>query len=145
LIDESGLYRQYIEEDVDDFARPRSDAYTQRAELPPGAEVYQMRGSLFFGAATRLDDMLSNLSPRLRVFILRMGEVPLVDATGARGLRDLAADFERRGRTLILSEVGEPVRRVLEDLGVPGRAQHVRFAPTYEEALRAAWSVAERT
>ncbi len=132
-----------IEHDVDDFARPRADTYTQRAELPPGAEVYQVRGPLFFGAATRLDDMLSNLPPRLRVFILRMGEVPLVDATGARAVRDLAADFERRGRTLILSEVGEPVRKVLDDLGVSGRAPHVRFAATFRDALRAAWSVVE--
>jgi sulfate permease, SulP family len=134
-----------IEQDVDDFARPRSDTYTQRAGLPPGAEVYQMRGPLFFGAATRLDDMLSNLLPRVRVFILRMGEVPLVDATGARALRDLAADFERRGRTLILAEVADSVRKVLDDLGVSGRAPHVRFTPTYREALRVAWSVVERS
>jgi sulfate permease, SulP family len=124
-----------IEEDVDDFARPRSDTYTQRAGLPPGVEVYQVRGPLFFGAATRLDDMLSNLPPRVRVFILRMGGVPLVDATGARAIRDLVADCQRRGRTLVLSEMTRAVRTVLHDLGVKERPPLVRIAETYERAL----------
>jgi sulfate permease, SulP family len=123
-----------IEEDVDDFKRPRFDTYVQRSELPPGVEVYQLRGPLFFGAATRLDDMLSNLPPRVRVFILRMGEVPLVDATGARAIRDLVADCERRERLLVLTEMVPPVRAVLHDLGI-GERPLLRFAATYEEAL----------
>ena len=113
---------------------------TQRERLPPGVEVYQIRGPLFFGAATRLDDMLSNLLPRVRVFILRMGGVPLVDATGARALRDLARDCERRGRMLILTEVAPSVRRVLQDLGVSERPPLVRFAAGYQEALALASS-----
>jgi sulfate permease, SulP family len=124
-----------IDQDVDDFARPRSDPYTQRAQLPADTEVYQVRGPLFFGAATRLDDMLSNLPPRVRTFILRMGEVPLVDATGARALRDLALDCERRDRLLILSEIAPSVRAVLEDLAVRERPPFVRFAAGYREAL----------
>jgi sulfate permease, SulP family len=128
-----------IEHDIDDFARPQSDNYTQREDLPAGVEVYQVRGPLFFGAATRLDDMLSNLLPRVRVFILRMGEVPLVDATGARAIRDLAADCERRGRLLVLAEADRSVRAVLLDLGLAESA-HVRFAETYAQALTLARS-----
>jgi sulfate permease, SulP family len=124
-----------IEQDVDDFARPRSDTYTQREQLPRGVEVYQVRGPLFFGAASRLDDMLSNLLPGVRVFILRMGEVPLVDATGVRAIRDLAADCARRGRTLILAEMTASIRAVLQDLGVSEQPPVTRFAATYEEAL----------
>lgn len=131
-----------IQEDVDDFARPKSDRYTQREPLPPGVEVYQLRGPLFFGAATRLDDMLANFARWPRVFILRMGEVPMVDATGMGAIRDLARDLERRGTQLLLTEVNPAVRAVLAGLqGAEGAS--VRFVESYDQALRQAAGAAE--
>jgi SulP family sulfate permease len=130
-----------IERDIDDFARPGSSKETQRAGLPAGVEVYQLRGPLFFGAATRLDDMLAIMRSRPQVFILRMGEVPFADATGARAIRNLAADCRRRGTHLILAEVQLEVREVLSRLSESGQDAHLHFAGDYRGAVARAKSL----
>jgi sulfate permease, SulP family len=130
-----------IEGDIDDFARPGSSKETQRAELPPGVEVYQLRGPLFFGAATRLDDMLAIMRSRPQVFILRMGEVPFADATGARAIRNLAADCRRRSTYLILAEVQLEVREVLNRLSESSQDAHLHFVGDYREAVAHAKSL----
>src|SRR5690606_22611060 len=74
---------QLIEDDSN--GESAADA-AQREQLPPGGEVYQIRGPLFFGAANRLDNLLDQLFSRPNVFILRMRLVPLVDASGVHSL-----------------------------------------------------------
>jgi len=54
---------------------------SQRVQLPPGVEVYQINGPLFFGAANRLDDLLDQFLSPPRVFILRMRLVPTRTST----------------------------------------------------------------
>jgi sulfate permease, SulP family len=130
-----------IEGDIDDFARPQSSKETQRAELPAGVEVYQVRGPLFFGAVTRLDDMLATMRGRPQVFILRMGEVPFADATGARAIRNLAADCRRRGTHLILAEVQLEVREVLSRLSEAGEGAHLHYVGDYCGAVAHAKSL----
>ena len=124
----------FIQQDVDDFARPGAESNSQRAELPAGVEVYQLRGPLFFGAATRLDDMLATMRTRPKVFILRMGEVPFADATGARAIHDFAAECERRDTQLILAEVQPDAAEVLASMGVAGTAR-VHFVGDYRAAV----------
>ena len=124
-----------IEQDVDDFTRPNEGNDTQRAALPPGVEVYQLRGPLFFGAATRLDDMLATMRVQPRVFILRMGEVPFIDATGVRAIHDLAAGCERHRTRLILTEVQAQVREVLTELGEGQERAALTFMADYAEAV----------
>jgi SulP family sulfate permease len=129
-----------IEQDEDDFTRPKASNDTQRSELPPDVEVYQLRGPLFFGAATRLEDMLATMRIRPRIFILRMGEVPFVDATGARAIHNVAADCARRGTKLILAEARPQVREVLRELREGDAAEPLNFIASYADALAASRS-----
>lgn len=132
-----------IQQDVDDFTRGVSDYDTQRAELPPNVEVYQLRGPLFFGAATRVDDMLATLRTTPKVFILRMGDVPFADVTGARAISNLAADCQRRGTQLILSELQPEVRTVLRELGSHESDVHPHVVDDYRGALVLAASLVQ--
>jgi sulfate permease, SulP family len=124
-----------IEQDIDDFNRPKFTNETQRSALPPGVEVYQLRGPLFFGAATRLDDMLATMRSKPRTFILRMNEVPFADATGTRAVRNFAIDCERRGTQLVLTEARPEVRKVLGELEDAEHPAPMHFVATYKEAL----------
>ena len=67
-----------------------------------------------------------------------MGQVPFVDVTGARAIRNLAADCVRRGTRLILCEVQPEVAAVLNELG-EGEEQ-LQFAADYGAALALAAS-----
>lgn len=130
----TGIGAGLIEEDQDDFARPRSDTYSQRDELPRGVEVFQLRGPLFFGVASRLSDVVDAIAGSPRVFILRMREVPLVDASGATRLRDFVAKAGRQGTQVIFSGLQPGPEATLRRMGILDGSAHVRQAADFAAA-----------
>ena len=57
-----------------------------RDKLPPGVEVFRFAGPLFFGVASEMLEALRRMGQRPVHIILRMEQVPYVDATGANAL-----------------------------------------------------------
>jgi len=130
-----------VEGDADDFARPADGLDEQRADLPPGVEVYAIRGPFFFGAAGRLGAVLDRIARPPRVFILRMRQVPFADASGAAALTEFIARCRRSGTEVILSGLQPQPAEVLRRLGLLGAAKHVRHTKNYDEALSVARSL----
>lgn len=137
----AGVGAGLIEEDQDDFARPAGDDYSQRDALPRGVEVFQLRGPLFFGVASRLSDVVDAIAGSPRVFILRMREVPLVDASGAARLRDFVAKAQRNGTRVVLSGLQPGPAATLRQMGVLDGAGHVQLATDFAEAVAMARAV----
>ena len=120
-----------FERDQDDFSRPRVD-YEARAELPRGVEVFELRGPLFFGAASRLADALEAAFPPPRAFVLRFGDVPLADASGINALERFLKRCASHRVAVVFCELQPAVRASLERLGV---LEQVRTTEGYEAAL----------
>jgi SulP family sulfate permease len=57
-----------------------------RDKLPPGVEVLRFTGPIFFGVASEMLEALRRAGERPRAMVLRMEEVPYIDATGANAL-----------------------------------------------------------
>ncbi|HZS03844.1 MAG TPA: sulfate permease [Blastocatellia bacterium] len=93
--------KEQAEEDPDN---PRSIA---KRKVPPGVEVFEVYGSLFFGAIERFKDSMRRVEKNPRVLIIRMRQVPAIDATGLQVLEDLLARTRREGGTLMLTGVAE--------------------------------------
>lgn len=89
-----------------------------RKSLPPHVEVYEITGPFFFGVADSLRNILSNLEFPPQVFILRMGKVPMIDASGMHALREFHFRCTKAGTTLLLSEVQPNLRRLLKKFGL---------------------------
>lgn len=124
-----------VEHDVDDFMRAPDDVYNQRVALPPGVEVFQFRGPLFFGAASRLANILERIGGKPRAFVLRMEDVPVIDATGAGVLADLVRRCRAHGTTVIIAGLGARPRATLQRLGLGGEQPGVIYADTFAAAL----------
>jgi SulP family sulfate permease len=122
-----------IEEDLDDYSRER-EIYEQRTDIPNDVEVFRISGPFFFGAAARLGDILERLRTPPIAFILRMGSVPFIDASGAAALEKFIDDAARRGTRTILSNVQPEVLRVIGALGLTGKPT-VSVAKNLEKAL----------
>ena len=74
--------------------------------VPPGVEVFEVYGALFFGAADKFKDTLLSHAHKLpRVLILRMRHVLMLDATALHSLEEVFAHTQARGVTLVLSGV----------------------------------------
>lgn len=96
-----------IGEDVDD-----PDAISKK-QVPPGVEVYEVDGPLFFGVADSLKDVLHNIEFPPKVFILRMRKVPVIDASGLHALAELYEKCQRDKTVLVLSGVkGQPAKHL---------------------------------
>lgn len=88
--------------------------------VPQGVEVYEITGPFFFGVADRLKDVLREVEPPPRIFILRMRKVPAIDATGMHALDEFHDKCARQGTVLLLSGVNPHVREALERSGLFG-------------------------
>jgi len=73
--------------------------------LPKDTDVFEINGPLFFGAAYKFKDTMKLVENPARVLIIRMGNVPIIDATGIRVLKDVNKDLVKIGSKLILSEI----------------------------------------
>ena len=90
---------------IERVGRDREPSGELPAGLPPGVEVYEVRGPFFFGAATMLRDLDDGLERGTRALVLRLRHVPFIDVTAAFALRELHASCARRGVRLVLAEV----------------------------------------
>jgi SulP family sulfate permease len=122
-----------IQPELDDSAFGESDS--MRAALPAGVEAFQVQGPLFFGVSARLIDALDQLSPAPKVFILRMGLVPLVDASGVIALEEFLRRCGKRGIRVIISGLQPQVRRTLETMHILNQGAHVTLARNFTDAL----------
>ncbi|MFC4762870.1 SulP family inorganic anion transporter [Dyella koreensis] len=122
-----------LDENGDD--RAAGDDASQRARLPPGVEVFQISGPLFFGAANRLDDLLDQFQKPPRVFILRMRLVPIIDASGVHALKTLLERCRRRSIVLVISGLQPQPQRVIRQMALHPHEGELYFVDHYEAAL----------
>lgn len=73
--------------------------------IPDGAEVFEINGPFFFGAAKKFKDQMMKIEKPPKVRIIRMRNVPAIDATGLQTLRDFYNDAKKYETHLILSGV----------------------------------------
>lgn len=101
-----------------------------REELPgvvvPGDEqiaLFRLDGALFFGAAERMLDRISLIS-NVHVVIIRMSQLQVLDATGARVVTEIVRNLERRGITVLIKGVQERHLDLLTHVGVLKSLRH---------------------
>jgi SulP family sulfate permease len=76
-----------------------------KLEIPSEVEVFEIYGSLFFGAIDRFRDAIRSIEKKPRVLILRMRHVLSIDATGLQSMEELLTSCRRHQVELILSAV----------------------------------------
>ncbi|HST07044.1 MAG TPA: sulfate permease [Gemmatimonadaceae bacterium] len=98
----SMVTREIADEGWDDSDDPNAVRYRS---VPDGVEVFEISGPFFFGAAEQFRDTLGAVAGKPRVLIIRMRDVPAIDATGIHALHDLSKRARKDGTLLLLSDV----------------------------------------
>jgi SulP family sulfate permease len=109
-----------------------------RRQIPAGVEVYEVNGPFFFGAADKIKDVLHFVSKKPRVFILRMRNVPAMDASGIRVLDDLFRSFEHQHIRFLIAGIQAQPLGALDRAGKLDEYGRQNFVATLDEALAAA-------
>ena len=103
-----------------------------RDKLPPGVEVFRFTGPMFFGVAGEMLEALRRMGQRPRHIILRMEQVPYVDATGANALATFVRQAGHGGTSVWLCGLQAQPREFLS-----------KFEPRYAGAHRVGtWATA---
>lgn len=79
-------------------------------QVPKGVVVYELAGSLFFGAVDKFKETLNRIAVKPKILILRMRSVSSIDAAGINMIEDLLNHCKADGTQLLLSGVhAQPV------------------------------------
>ena len=122
-----------LEDDEEVRARDMS-----KIEIPEGVEVFEIYGSLFFGAVSQFKESIRFVAKKPKVLILRMRNVPTIDATGIHMLEDLAKEARERHYAIVFSAVSRKVYRVMRRSGLVDLVGRKNFAGDIFGALEIA-------
>jgi SulP family sulfate permease len=75
------------------------------SDLPGQVEIFEINGPLFFGAAYKFKDAIRQIEKRPQVLIIRMRQVPVIDATGIKTIEEIYRDAKSHNTKIILAEV----------------------------------------
>lgn len=105
-----------------------------------GVMSLRLSGPLFFGGASHVSGFLKKIDQAPKVLILRMGYVPVVDATGANIIIEFVKKLLKYNTKIIFSNVKRQPKRVLFDAfeteGIDSK--YFLTAPHFEDALKMA-------
>lgn len=105
--------RQWVDKDNLDNEEISEDIDLKR--VPKHTVVYEIFGSLFFGATTEFLNFTHEEGKR--ALILRMRNVPAMDISGLEALEETFEICKKKKMTLILSHVNEQPYHVMEKAG----------------------------
>jgi SulP family sulfate permease len=101
-----------------------------REELPlpgqPGDEhiaLFRLDGALFFGAADRVLERVTSIRD-VSVVILRMSQLQVLDATGAKVITEMIDGLERRGITVLVKGIQPAHLKLATRVGVIASLRH---------------------
>jgi SulP family sulfate permease len=123
-----------IEEDHDDLTTGPNRAYVPGHGLPQGIETYEITGPFFFGTVSLLVDVLDRIDATTKVVILRLRNVPLIDATGTAALADFISRSHHKGQTVILSEAQPSTVTLINRLKREHENDTLHLTASFEEA-----------
>lgn len=129
---------------ITDELRERDDTETRdmsRIQIPPEVEVFEIYGSLFFGAVERFKDAMRRLENPPKILIVRMRHVSVMDATGMRVLEELLESAQRNKARLILSAVAPQPLNVMKQSGFLEKLGEENIATDIFQALEQAKSL----
>jgi SulP family sulfate permease len=122
---------------LDDRDKEPDTGFVGNYTIPTNVEVFEISGPLFFGAAHKFKDAIRFIEKAPKILIIRMRQVPIIDATGLRTLEEVYKESKHRGTKLILSEVhSAEVMEELKNARLLFTIGKANVTATFEDALK---------
>ena len=128
------LYEQQVLS-VKDANRSWAGQERMPDELQEQILKLQLQGPLFFGVADTLYRVASQLS-NYKYLMIRMGQVPMIDMSGAFLLEDIIENAHANGAKVVITGLKPATDRVLRRLKILDKVRHDRCFDSFEEAMQ---------
>lgn len=119
------------EEEIDDY-------HIESRDVPDDVAVFEVQGSLFFGAVEQFKETLGELRTHPRVFILRTRNVRAIDATGLQAIEDLVTRLHKEGVKFLVSGVHAQPMVAMRAAGLIDLIGEENLCGNIDEALKKA-------
>ncbi|MBL8326275.1 MAG: STAS domain-containing protein [Rubrivivax sp.] len=106
-----------------------------KIELPPGVAVFELFGTLFFGAVGQIEELPARLAPGTRCVVLEMHRMVHLDTSGVDALRHLHRALQRVDIALVLANVNDAPLSLVRRSGLEATLGAENIVPTLAEAL----------
>jgi len=108
----------------------------EATELPPGVQVFELFGSLFFGAVGKIESLPAQVKPDTRAVVLEMHRLISMDTSGLDALQQLHRALQGRSIALVLANVNEQPLSLIRRSGFEEVIGPEQIVPTVAEAVR---------
>jgi sulfate permease, SulP family len=106
------------------------------SELPPGVQVFELFGSLFFGAVGKIEALPALLPANTRAVVLEMHRLILMDSSGLDALEQFHRTLKRQHIALVLANVNEQPLVLIRRSGFEAVLGADAIVPTVAQALQ---------
>jgi SulP family sulfate permease len=129
-----------LTEELRDIDETQGEA-GQAPKLPADVEVFEVFGSLFFGAVDQFMETVRGLRKKPKVFILETKNLLSIDASGLRTLEQLVGTFSQQGTVTILSGIHKQPLFAITQAGLFDSIGEDNVCGSLEEALERARAI----
>ncbi len=102
--------------------------------VPAGVQVFELYGSLFFGAVGKIEALPDTLPAGTRAVVLEMQRLVLMDSSGLDALQQMHRTLQRSGIALVLANVNEQPLALMRSTGFEAVLGSEHIVPTLAEA-----------
>ncbi|GAB1429951.1 sulfate permease [Ignavibacteria bacterium] len=106
--------------------------------VPDGVHVFEINGPFFFGAADKFKEAMHQIGRPPKVRIIRMRNVPALDATGLHVLEETWRESKQRDIVFIISEIHTQPYIALQHSDLFDKIGEENIIPTFDESLEKA-------
>lgn len=97
--------------------------------------LFEISGALFFGAAQTFQDTIGQLHENPKVMILRMRNVPFIDATGIYRLQEMIKQYKSQKVSIVLSGLNPKVLADLERVDIYSVLERENLCDNIQESI----------
>jgi SulP family sulfate permease len=104
--------------------------------LPPGVQVFELFGSLFFGAVGKIEALPPQVADGTRCVVLEMHRLISMDTSGLDALQQFHRMMQARSIAVVLANVNEQPLSLMRRSGFEQLIGPENIVPTVAAALK---------
>ncbi len=112
-------------------------------EIPKGIEIFEVYGTLFFGAVDQFRETIKQLEKTPKVIILQTQHLLVIDGSGIKALEDLFNQLQKERTILLVCGLHKQPMFELIRSGLFDKIKEENFFGNFDEALTKARSLIE--
>jgi SulP family sulfate permease len=121
--------------------REEEEETAGKLDIPDGVDVFEVYGSLFFGAVDQFTESMRIIERKPKVLILETKNLLAIDATGLRALEDLTAQLAHQKTHFLISGIHKQPLFAVTQSGLYDRIGEDNICGSLAEALQRANSL----